>query len=71
MIAVIQTMPTRAKVVKDQLAVAPPTASDKLGELHHQRLAPGGLLGMPEMWTKVGKQKALCWGRNVPGARKM
>eukprot|EP00973_Karenia_brevis_P058364 8127781-Karenia_brevis.AAC.1 len=29
-------MPTRAKVVKEQLVISPPTAKERLGELQHQ-----------------------------------
>eukprot|EP00973_Karenia_brevis_P067092 9330207-Karenia_brevis.AAC.1 len=44
MIVVLRTMPTRAKVVKDQLVVAPPTAKERLGEIGHQVEAQTGRL---------------------------
>eukprot|EP00973_Karenia_brevis_P073960 10279943-Karenia_brevis.AAC.1 len=44
MIAVLQTMPTRAKIVKDQLVVSLPTAHEKLGKMGHQVEAHRGRL---------------------------
>eukprot|EP00973_Karenia_brevis_P074235 10314539-Karenia_brevis.AAC.1 len=36
MIAVIQNLPRRAKIVKDQQAVSHPTTKEQLGELQQQ-----------------------------------
>eukprot|EP00973_Karenia_brevis_P000492 69651-Karenia_brevis.AAC.1 len=39
MIAVVQTMPTRAKIRKDNKVVTQPSARQQLGELEHQIVA--------------------------------
>eukprot|EP00973_Karenia_brevis_P058683 8172861-Karenia_brevis.AAC.1 len=44
MIAVLQTMPTGTKIVKDQLVVSQPTAQEKLGKMGHQVEAQSGRL---------------------------
>eukprot|EP00973_Karenia_brevis_P023193 3194204-Karenia_brevis.AAC.1 len=44
MIAVLQTMPTRARIVKDQFVVSPPTAKEKLRRMGHQVDAQRGRL---------------------------
>eukprot|EP00973_Karenia_brevis_P006196 844370-Karenia_brevis.AAC.1 len=53
MIAVVQTMPTRAKIPKDQLVVTQPSAREELDELEHQISAKRGTLACQrcgQMW---------------------
>eukprot|EP00973_Karenia_brevis_P093112 12415682-Karenia_brevis.AAC.1 len=60
MIAVVHTMPTRAKILKDQLVVTHPSVREELVELEHQISAPGRTLTCQrcgQMW-KDGRQFA-------------
>eukprot|EP00973_Karenia_brevis_P055316 7691132-Karenia_brevis.AAC.1 len=65
MIAVLQAMPTRAKIVKEQLVVAPPTAQEKLGEMGHQVGAQRGRLQILQVWATVAGQTPVHWGLTV------
>eukprot|EP00973_Karenia_brevis_P070756 9835503-Karenia_brevis.AAC.1 len=44
MIAVVQSLPNRSKILEEQLVVAHPTAREQLVMLDHQIIAQGGTL---------------------------
>eukprot|EP00973_Karenia_brevis_P091160 12406201-Karenia_brevis.AAC.1 len=55
-IAVVQTMPIRAKILKDEFVVAHPSAKEQLGELEHQIVTQKGELTC-QRWEQMWKSR--------------
>eukprot|EP00973_Karenia_brevis_P080154 11119216-Karenia_brevis.AAC.1 len=62
MIAVVQSLPSRSKILKEQLVVAHPSAREQSTELENQMSAQGATLTCHKCGQMLKDRRQIVWG---------